>query len=151
MKHAHTPIIYPSRVSRLIPLRLQEPLTIHRRSWLTALRRIPTMPVFRGVFVVSSQLASTLRDPTLTLYDGQEELTPEEWEGRYIDTWLLLQVTAEDEAGEPVRARLMAITSDPMNDAFQRLWRSYADRGILTLFTHSHYSEPRPAVVAHAT
>jgi len=100
---------------------------------------------------MSSQSAPTLLDPTLTLYDGQEELTPEEWEGRYIDTWLLLQVAAEDEAGESVRARLVAVTTDPMNDAFQRLWRSYADRGILTLFTHSRYSEPRPAVVAPAT
>ncbi|HEV8713722.1 MAG TPA: hypothetical protein VGX03_12960 [Candidatus Binatia bacterium] len=89
-------------------------------------------------------------DPTLTQYDGQEELTPEEWEERYVDAWLLLQVTAEDEAGEPTRARLVAVTTDPMTEAFQRLWRSYADRGVLTLFTHSQYAEPRPAVVAHA-
>ena len=99
---------------------------------------------------MSLRPVSALLDPTLTLYDGQEELTPEEWEERYVDAWLLLQVTAEDEAGEPVRARLMAVTTDPLTDAFQRLWRSYADRGVLTLFTHSRYSEPRPAVVAHA-
>jgi hypothetical protein len=99
---------------------------------------------------MSSPSVSAVRDPTLTLYEGQEELTPEEWEARYIDTWLLLQVTAEDDAGEPVRARLIAVTTDPQTNAFQRLWRSYADRGVLTLFTHSRYSEPRPAVVAYA-
>ena len=100
---------------------------------------------------MSSQSVSAQLDPTLSLYEGQEELTPEEWEERYVDTWLLLQVTAEDEAGEPVRAKLVAITTDPMTDAFQRLWRSYADRGVLTLFTHGRYSEPRPTVVAYAT
>ena len=99
---------------------------------------------------MSSQSIPASIDPTLKPYDGQEELTPEEWEERYMDAWLLLQVTAEDEAGEPVRARLVAVTTDPQADAFQRLWRSYADRGILTLFIHGQYSEPRPAVVAHA-
>jgi hypothetical protein len=99
---------------------------------------------------MSSPSISALRDPTLTQYEGEEELTPEEWEARYADVWLLLQVTAEDEAGEPVRARLVAVTTDPQTDAFQRLWRSYAERGILTLFMHGRYSEPRPAVVAYA-
>ncbi len=99
---------------------------------------------------MSSPSVSALPDSTLTLYEGQEELTPVEWEEHYVDAWLLLQITAEDEAGEPVRARLIAVTTDPQTDAFQRLWRSYADRGVLTLFTHSQYSEPRPAVVAYA-
>lgn len=99
---------------------------------------------------MSSPSVSVLRDPTLTPYEGQEELTPAEWEEHYVDAWLLLQVTAEDEAGEPVRARLVAVTTDPQTEAFQRLWRSYTDRGVLTLFTHGQYSEPRPVVVAHA-
>jgi hypothetical protein len=89
-------------------------------------------------------------DPTLTLYDGQEERTPDEWVEQYMDVWLLLEVTEEDEAGEPMRAKLVAITTDPMTDAFQHLWHSYADRGIVTLFLHSKYAEPRPYVVAHA-
>lgn len=99
---------------------------------------------------MSPQQSQTFPDPTLTLYEGQEERTPHEWEEQYVDVWLLLEVTEEDEAGEPVRAKLAAITTDPMTDAFQRLWRSYADRGILTMLTHSKYSEPRPYVVAHA-
>ena len=98
-----------------------------------------------------SQPASALLDPTLTLYNGQEAHTPEEWEERYVDTWLLLEITEDDEAGEPKRAKLLATTSDPMTDAFQQLWRSYADRGIPTLFTHSRYSETRPTVVVHTS
>ncbi|MBM4259119.1 MAG: hypothetical protein FJ147_24870 [Deltaproteobacteria bacterium] len=100
---------------------------------------------------MSSQPASVQTDLTLTLYNGQEELPPEEWEERYIDTWLLLEVTEENEAGEPQKARLIALTSDPMTEAFQQLWRSCADRGVVTLFTHSKYSEPRPTVVVHAS
>ena len=99
---------------------------------------------------MSSQQSQSFQDPTLTLYEGQEEQTPHEWAEQYADVWLLLEVTEEDEAGEPVRARLAAITTDPMTNAFQQLWRSYADRGILTLFMHSKYSEPHPYVVAHA-
>lgn len=91
------------------------------------------------------------QDPSLTLYEGQEERSPQEWEEQYVNVWLLLEVTEEDEAGEPIKAKLAAITTDPMTEAFQRLWRSYADRDVLTLFTHSKYSEPRPSIVAHAT
>ena len=89
-------------------------------------------------------------DPTLTLYPGQEEQAPDIWADQYVDVWLLMEVTAEDEAGEPVRAKLLAITTDPMTTAFQQLWRSYADRGILTLFVHSKYAESQPYVVAYA-
>ncbi len=98
---------------------------------------------------MSSQPSPPLQDPTLTLYEGQEEQAPQEWEEQYVDTWLLLEVTAEDEAGEPVRAKLVALTTDPLTAPFQQLWRSYAERGIMTLFMHSQYSEPRPYVVAH--
>lgn len=91
------------------------------------------------------------QESSLTLYKGQEERSPHEWQEQYEDVWLLLEMTEEDDAGEPVQARLVAITPDPTADAFQKLWRSYADRGILTLFIHSQYSGPRPHVVAHAT
>jgi hypothetical protein len=100
---------------------------------------------------MASQSASPQTDLTLTLYSGQEELPSEEWEERYVDTWLLLEITEEDEVDEPTRARLIATTTDPMSDAFQQLWRSYADRGIRTLFTHSRYSGPHPTVVVHAS
>ena len=90
-------------------------------------------------------------DSTLTLYTGQEEQAPDIWADQYSDVWLLLEVTAEDEGGEPMRAKLLATTTDPMTAAFQQLWRSYADPGILTLFMHSKYAEPQPYVVAYAS
>ena len=99
---------------------------------------------------MSAQQSPMLQDATLTLYPGQEERTPQEWEEQYVDVWLLLEITVEDEAGEPVRTKLIATTTDLMSETFQQLWRSYADRGILTLFMHSTYSEPHPYVVAHA-
>ena len=49
---------------------------------------------------MSSQQIQVRQDPTLALYAGQEERTPHEWEEQFIDTWLLLEVTAEDEAGQ---------------------------------------------------
>jgi hypothetical protein len=100
---------------------------------------------------MSSQFSPAQQDSSLTLYEGQEELSPQEWEERYINVWLLLEVTEEDEAGEPLKTKLAAITTDPMVETFQHLWRSYADRGIVTLFTHGKYSEPQPSVVAHAS
>ena len=89
-------------------------------------------------------------EPTLTLYTGQEELSPDTWAAQYTDVWLLMEVTAEDEAGEPTQGKLLATTTDPMTPAFQQLWRTYADRGILTLLCHSAYTEPQPYVVAYA-
>ena len=79
-------------------------------------------------------------EPTLTLYSGQEEQRPETGVEQYVDVWLLLEVTAEDEAGEPVQAKLIATTTNPMTAAFQQLWRTYAERGILTLFLYSRYA-----------
>ena len=96
------------------------------------------------------QLPPIQPDSFLTLYEGQEERSPQEWEERYVNVWLLLEVTKEDETGEPIKTKLATITTDPMAEAFQRLWRSCADRGVLTLFIHSEYSESRPLVVAHA-
>lgn len=89
-------------------------------------------------------------EPTLILHPGQEEQSPDTWAAQYVDVWLLLEVTAEDEAGEPIMGKLIATTTDPMLPAFHQLWRTYADRGILTLFYHSAYTEPQPYVVAYA-
>lgn len=100
---------------------------------------------------MASQLSPVHQESSLTLYEGQEERSPHEWEEQYVDVWLLLEVTAEDEAGEPIKAKLMAITTDPMAETFQQLWHSYADRSIVTLFTHGKYPEPQPSVVAHAS
>ena len=100
---------------------------------------------------MSLHLPHIEHDPTLILHTGQEEQAPDAWAAQYVDVWLLVEVTAEDEAGEPVQAKLIARTTDPMSTAFQQLWRAYAERNILTLLLHSQYSEPQPYVVAYAT
>jgi len=64
-------------------------------------------------------------EPTLTLYTGQEEQSPDTWVTQYIDVWLLLEVREKDEVGEPVRRKLIAATTDPMAAAFQQLRRTY--------------------------
>jgi len=42
-------------------------------------------------------------------------MTIRESEERYPDTWLLLEVTEEDD-GEPVRGKLIATARDPNDD-----------------------------------
>ena len=43
------------------------------------------------------------------------DMTIRESEERYPDTWLLLEVTEEDD-GEPVRGKLIATARDPNDD-----------------------------------
>jgi len=118
--------------------------------WLTASILASTIVWHRGADYVFATDTSTPRPHVGPLCRPGGMHTPRV--GRAVCRYLvLLAVTAEDEAGEPVCARLIATTTDPMTEAFQQLWRSYADRGVLTLFTHSKYSASQPYVVAHAT
>jgi hypothetical protein len=71
-----------------------------------------------------------------------------EWEAWHPDTWILLEITEEDE-GEPVRGRLLATAADP--DALQAIWKSYRDQGVLTMLTYGTPRDPRPEVVVSAT
>ncbi|HBA38243.1 MAG TPA: hypothetical protein DCZ05_00420 [Deltaproteobacteria bacterium] len=75
------------------------------------------------------------------------EKTIRAWEKQYPDTWILLEVTQEDN-GEPVRGKLIATAQDPEN--FQEIWKSHRDKGILTMLTFGPSMEPRPAVVVSA-
>src|SRR2546427_12157846 len=70
------------------------------------------------------------------------------WETQYPETWLLLEITEEDE-GEPVRGVLLATADDP--DEVQEIWRTYRNKGVLTMLTYGHPREPRPEVVLSAT
>jgi len=70
------------------------------------------------------------------------------WEAQYPDTWILLEITEEDE-GEPVRGLLLATATDP--DEIQDIWKAYHDKGVLTMLTYGCPSEPRPKVVISAT
>lgn len=80
--------------------------------------------------------------------DREIERAIRAWKKQYPDTWILLEVTEEDN-GEPVRGKLIATASDP-ND-LQEVWRSHRDKGILTMLTYGPPVEPGPAVVVSAT
>ena len=70
------------------------------------------------------------------------------WEAQYPETWLLLEVTAEDE-GEPERGILSATADDP--NEVQAVWKSYRDKGVLTMLTYGCQREPCPEVIVSAT
>jgi hypothetical protein len=70
------------------------------------------------------------------------------WEAQFPETWILLEITEEDE-GEPVRGVLIATADDP-NDV-QAVWKSYRNRGVLTMLTYGCRREPHPEVVVSAT
>jgi hypothetical protein len=67
-----------------------------------------------------------------------------EWEEQYPGTWILLEVTTEDD-GEPVRGKLITTAPDP--EDFQKVWKSHRKRGVLTMVTYGPPLEPGPAVV----
>jgi len=70
------------------------------------------------------------------------------WEAQYPDTWILLEITEEDE-GEPISGLLLA-TATNVGD-LQDIWRAYNDKGVLTMLTYGCPSEPHPKVVICAT
>jgi hypothetical protein len=67
-----------------------------------------------------------------------------EWEEKYPGTWILLEVTEEDN-GDPVRGKLITTAHDP--EEFQNIWKSHRKRGVLTMVTYGPPLEPGPAVV----
>jgi hypothetical protein len=80
--------------------------------------------------------------------NGAAEKTIREWEKLYPDTWILLEVT-EQTNDEPLRGKVIATARDP--EAFQRQWKKYREKGVLTMLTFGPPLQPGPAVVASAT
>jgi hypothetical protein len=80
--------------------------------------------------------------------NGAAEKTIREWEKLYPDTWILLEVT-EQMNDEPLRGKVIATARDP--EAFQRQWKKYREKGVLTMLTFGPPLQPGPAVVASAT
>ena len=76
------------------------------------------------------------------------EHTIHEWEAQYPETWMLLEITEEDE-GEPVRGLLIATADDP-ND-LQDVWKGYRDQGVLTMLTYGRPCESQPEIIVSAT
>lgn len=70
------------------------------------------------------------------------------WEVQYPETWILLEITEEDE-GEPVRGILLATATDP--DEVQEVWKANRAKGVLTMLTYGRPREPHPEVVVSAT
>jgi hypothetical protein len=80
------------------------------------------------------------------LHRGEQPI--QAWEAQFPETWILLEITEEDE-GEPVRGVLLATADDP--NEVQAVWKSYRDKGVLTMLTYGCRREPHPEVVVSAT
>lgn len=76
------------------------------------------------------------------------EKTIRDWEKQYPDTWILLEVTEEDD-GEPVQGRLIATAHDP--EELQEVWRFNRNKEILTMLTYGPSLKPGPEVVVSVT
>lgn len=70
------------------------------------------------------------------------------WETQYPDTWLLLEITAEDD-GEPLEGIVLATAADP--EEFQKVWQAARGQGILTMVTYGAPRTPGPEVVVSVT
>jgi hypothetical protein len=76
--------------------------------------------------------------------------TPEDcalavWQERYPDSWLLVEVTGEED-GEPLAGRLLAVASTDM--ALVPLWQAHTQQGKIMALLYGHSTEAGPTVVA---
>jgi hypothetical protein len=71
-----------------------------------------------------------------------------DWEKQFPGTWILLEVTEEDN-GEPLRGKLITTAADP--EDFQQVWKLHREKGSLTMVTYGPPLKPGPAVVVSAT
>jgi len=78
----------------------------------------------------------------------QVEKAIRDWEKQFPGTWILLEVTEEDN-GEPLRGKLITTAADP--EDFQRAWKLHREKGVLTMVTYGPPLKPGPAVVVSAT
>jgi hypothetical protein len=76
--------------------------------------------------------------------------TPEDralavWQERYPDSWLLVEVTGEED-GEPLTGRLLAVASTDM--ALVPLWQAHTQQGKIIALLYGRSTEAGPLVVA---
>jgi hypothetical protein len=76
--------------------------------------------------------------------------TPEDcaltvWQERYPDSWLLVEVTDEED-GEPLTGRLLAVASTDM--ALVPLWQAHTQPGKIMALLYGRSTEAGPTVVA---
>jgi hypothetical protein len=67
------------------------------------------------------------------------------WQERYPDSWLLVEVTSEEE-GEPLTGRLLAVASTDM--ALVPLWQVHTQQGKIIALLYGRSTEAGPLVVA---
>jgi hypothetical protein len=67
------------------------------------------------------------------------------WQERYPDSWLLVEVTGEEE-GEPLTGRLLAVASTDM--ALVPLWQVHTQQGKIIALLYGRSTEAGPLVVA---
>src|SRR3989442_3825128 len=89
--------------------------------------------------------------PRSSQHSRRSEATPPQgvrpiqtWEAQYPDTWILLEITEEDE-GEPMQGRLLATADDP--GELQEVWQAARAKGVLTMLTYGPPREPHPQAV----
>jgi hypothetical protein len=76
--------------------------------------------------------------------------TPEDcvltvWQERYSDSWLLVEVTDEED-GEPLTGRLLAVASTDL--ALVPLWQAHTQQGKIMALLYGRSTEAGPTVVA---
>ena len=76
--------------------------------------------------------------------------TPEDcaldvWQERYPDSWLLVEVTGEED-DEPLTGRLLAVASTDM--ALVPLWQAHTQQGKVMALLYGRSTEAGPTVVA---
>jgi hypothetical protein len=88
------------------------------------------------------------RHSGLQMINAQEEHSLAEWQQRYPDLWLLIEVTevTREEDGEPLNGRLMAMASEDVD--IIEAWQPMTEQGKITAIIHGVYSEGGPTVVA---
>ena len=77
--------------------------------------------------------------------NAPEERSITEWQQRYPDSWLLLEVTQEDE-GDPLAGRLIAVAPEDMT--LVPLWQEQARQGKVTALLYGRFTEAAPTVIA---
>jgi hypothetical protein len=67
------------------------------------------------------------------------------WQERYPDSWLLVEVTDEED-GEPLTGRLLAVASTDL--ALVPLWQAHTQQGKIMALLYGRSTEAGPTVVA---
>ncbi len=94
---------------------------------------------------MSQSIPSLFHIPAAPLPGAQPIQT---WEAQYPETWLLLEITAEDD-GEPLEGIVLATAA--ALEEFQEVWQVARSQGVLTMVTYGAPRTAGPEVVVSVT